>query len=188
MMRASIKGESAIPKEVWYVKAFTHEDFAADLAGLIATIQGDCPVPIVAFLAAWQSKHARLAEDYYEKAKETKPGRPKGPPKPESSPYPLTAVAYGIAYIPKKKVGRPATNGRGFDSVTYKAVEEERKKLKASNRTKPRIKDAIDSLNAQVAASNGKQVRAAIKENYQRDRAAYGRGKRQTTAVIKTPI
>ncbi len=175
MRRESIKGKLAIPKEAWIVKAWAHKDFAAELAEVMAAIPRDYPVPIVKVLAALQSKHARLTEVFDEKAKETKIGRPKGPPKPKSTPIKLKALAFNIAYIP---LGRPTKKGRLSNLQTYKDVEERRRNLAASNRTKSTIKAAIDSINRQLAESNGKQVGAAIKKNYQRVRAAYGRGKR----------
>ena len=177
-MRVSIKGEIAIAKETWHCKGFAHQDFAAELAELISIIKSDCPSYITDALTALKNKHLEIAGGCEKLANDTKRGRPKAQPKPTPASNPLVAAALGIPYFRKNKPGRPRKFGRKHDALTYVAVEERRTQLAASNCSKPTVKAAIDSINEQFARSQNKRVGTAQIKNYQRVRAAYGRGKR----------
>ena len=172
-MRVSIKGVPAIPKEVWSTKAGMHREFSESLSLLLSTDESG---PLAKALREMIEKNKRLAEACDELYKETRKGRPtKKPARTENG---LLAILHPHLYELRKRPGRPTQYGAKYDKLTFKVVAEQRKELAQANKSKPTVKAAIDSLNAQLARDSSRRELTAIKTEFERVHSAYKRGKK----------
>ncbi len=176
-MRESIKGELVITKDVWMTLEFAYRDFSDKLSGLLNLHKAESIGPLADALRTLADESAKLANDYREIKLLVKKGRPKVKPTPKIKTS-NALVALGEQYELRKRPGRPTTRGAKFDKLTFKVVEGRRQELAQTNKAKPTIKAAIDSLNAEAARENSKQEGAAIKGKYERVHSAYKRGKK----------
>lgn len=181
MMRTTKSGEPSIPKAIWDIKASMHRTFADELS-VIAHAAG---LVRSGMLEPNIKRHLALADACDELAAETRRGRPKSPvTKAERGQNRLADILLGIP--PKRKPGRPSAAGKDYDEMTYRAVEEKRKELALSNKAKPTIRAAIDSLNSQIARDNGVRESQYLKDNFDHVHSAYKRGRSKLLAKVKT--
>lgn len=176
-MRKNKSGEPAIPKAEWSTRAHMHRKFADELLG-IAKAAGAFGE---ALLQSTIDRHLSRAHACDELAAETKKGRPKAATEAVSSPNRLAAILSGIPA--KRQPGRPRKSSEvDMNELTYRVVEKRRTELAKSNKTKPTVKAAIDSINIEVASRNGVREREVLKGDFDLVHSAYKRGKKQASA------
>lgn len=188
-MRESIKGEVAIARDVWVALEIAHGDFADKLRHLLGVHELESAGPLVGALHALALECSDYASICKELKKQVKKGRPKVKPIPkEKTSNALTAAALWQTHELRKRPGRPTAMGPKFDKLTFNAVEKRREALTQANKSKPTIKAAIDSLNAESARKNFKQEGAAVKGDFERVHSAYKRGKKLLAEKSKPVI
>ena len=177
-MRVSIKGVLSIPKEVWSTKAHMHRGFSESLSLLLSADESG---PLVDALREMIDKNKRLADVCDEIRKETRKGRPtkKNAIKTNNA---LIAILCPDSFELRRRPGKPTQYGPKYDKLTFKVVEERRQEL-AQKKSKPTIKAAIYSLNAQLARDNSKPDSTYyLRKEFARVHSAYQRGKKLSGA------
>lgn len=159
-------GSRAIPKLVWDTLAVAHLRIADELKKVIDEVDPEREFATFERLSELFQTHSKQAHACARCAANTKPGMPKKIPKNA-----LTSPM-------KKPPGRPTNRGPKFDRGTYLLVERVRKDLKIPGTIKVSVKAAIDSLNKERAARVNRRVGSFVKDEYDRVRSSYYRGKR----------
>ena len=179
-MRESIKGEVAISRDVWLALEIAHSDFADKLRHLLGAHELESAGSLVEALHALALECSDYASTCKELKKQVKKGRPKvvKPTPKEKTQNKLECALLPALYEYKSPTGRPVVYGAKYDRLTFKVVVERREELARTNKAKPTIKAAIDSLNAQRAMENSRREGAAIKDDFEKVHSAYKRGKR----------
>lgn len=179
-MRKNINGEPAISREIWAVKAFASRRFSDALTKLLSVHKSESETQLYAALREMIETQDRYAIACDELKQATKIGRPRilVPKVPQKN-------------APKKRPGRPVIHGPADDKHTYEWVELIRNTPTAKNSPKPTIRTAVDQINSEFAKHlklddpNSKfakdlklDVKTYVRENYNRIRSSYSRGKK----------
>lgn len=188
-MRNSKDVKVAISKDVWMALERAHSDFADKLQHLLSSHGSDSVEPLREALRVLAKECSDYASICRELETQVKKGRPRVKPTPKiKTRNALLAAALSHSHVFQKRPGPPSTNGPKFDRLTFKAVEDRRKELAETNTSKPTIKAAIDSLNAESARLNSKREATTIKKHFERIHSAYKRGKKLPSKKSKPII
>lgn len=166
-MKRNKDGTLAIPKEVWSAKATAHRSFSQQLSELL---KSQAAAPRKTWATAIQrllAEHAHIAA-LCDRMKTGKKGRPGKEPINE-------LAAMRTPTVTKVQRGQQPWANKDYDVLTYKAIENERSKLREAR--KPSTIAAAIKLLLLMTAPNGKSQYEHLKRNTSRMRSAYGRGK-----------
>ena len=163
-------GEPVIPKAEWSTRAHMHRKFADELLDLAkaAGAFGE------ALLQPTIDRHIRRSEICDELYSEVAKGRPK-----KAVVNKLAAMFPMLKPPPKKPGGPRKAAGVDMNALTYRVVEQRRAELAQNNTAKPTTKNAIDSINEQIASEYGVQRNKVVLGDFDIVYSAYKRGKKQ---------